>query len=177
MRIKSKIIAAALISAMGVAAVPAHAVVTVWTIQNGAFDDGTSFGGTFTHDSVTNQVSAFNIVTENGKLAGYAYSLATAQIHEDDRFGPNNILFLANLGNRYLNLAFADPLSGSATSHAILTTSSYECNNCSPSRRVSSGSVISGAVPEPASWAMMISGFGLLGGALRRRNHAVVSYA
>jgi hypothetical protein len=26
-----------------------------------------------------------------------------------------------------------------------------------------------GAVPEPASWAMMIAGFGLVGGALRRR--------
>jgi hypothetical protein len=25
------------------------------------------------------------------------------------------------------------------------------------------------AVPEPASWAMMISGFGLVGGAMRRR--------
>ncbi len=28
---------------------------------------------------------------------------------------------------------------------------------------------ISGAVPEPASWAMMIAGFGLVGGAVRRR--------
>lgn len=26
------------------------------------------------------------------------------------------------------------------------------------------------AVPEPASWAMMIAGFGLVGGALRRRS-------
>ena len=29
------------------------------------------------------------------------------------------------------------------------------------------------AVPEPATWAMMIGGFGLVGGALRRRNAAV----
>ena len=28
---------------------------------------------------------------------------------------------------------------------------------------------IEGAVPEPATWAMMISGFGLVGTALRRR--------
>jgi hypothetical protein len=28
---------------------------------------------------------------------------------------------------------------------------------------------ITGAVPEPASWAMMLAGFGLLGGAMRRR--------
>ena len=31
----------------------------------------------------------------------------------------------------------------------------------------------SGAVPEPASWAMMLGGFGLVGGAMRRRSAAV----
>lgn len=34
-----------------------------------------------------------------------------------------------------------------------------------------------GAVPEPATWAMMITGFGLVGGAMRRRNKVTVSYA
>ena len=33
------------------------------------------------------------------------------------------------------------------------------------------------AVPEPASWALMISGFGLIGGALRRRQRATVAFA
>ena len=36
------------------------------------------------------------------------------------------------------------------------------------------GAPVSG-VPEPASWAMMLSGFGLLGAAMRRRGQAVVS--
>jgi len=35
----------------------------------------------------------------------------------------------------------------------------------------------SGAVPEPASWAMMLGGFGLVGGALRSRRKAGVSFA
>lgn len=34
---------------------------------------------------------------------------------------------------------------------------------------------IADAVPEPATWAMMISGFGLIGGALRRRPRASTS--
>ncbi len=34
-----------------------------------------------------------------------------------------------------------------------------------------------GAVPEPASWAMMIGGFGLVGGAMRRRRKANVKVA
>ncbi|KAB7647476.1 PEPxxWA-CTERM sorting domain-containing protein [Polymorphobacter fuscus] len=33
----------------------------------------------------------------------------------------------------------------------------------------------SGAVPEPASWAMLITGFGLVGIASRRRRHAVAA--
>ena len=34
---------------------------------------------------------------------------------------------------------------------------------------------IHGAVPEPATWAMLITGFGLAGGALRRRRQSVVA--
>jgi hypothetical protein len=34
-----------------------------------------------------------------------------------------------------------------------------------------------GAVPEPASWAMMIAGFGLVGGAMRRRSSAKLAIA
>ncbi len=33
------------------------------------------------------------------------------------------------------------------------------------------------AVPEPASWAMMVGGFGLIGGALRYRRKTTVTFA
>ena len=35
----------------------------------------------------------------------------------------------------------------------------------------------SSTVPEPASWAMMIGGFGAVGGTLRRRNRKVAVFA
>ena len=36
----------------------------------------------------------------------------------------------------------------------------------------------SGAIPEPAAWALMLAGFGLVGGAMRRRQTSVrVTYA
>jgi len=35
----------------------------------------------------------------------------------------------------------------------------------------------SGAVPEPASWALMLGGFGLVGGALRSRRNTAVIFA
>lgn len=37
--------------------------------------------------------------------------------------------------------------------------------------------ITSGAVPEPATWAMMILGFGLIGAAMRRRQTVRVSFA
>jgi hypothetical protein len=36
---------------------------------------------------------------------------------------------------------------------------------------------LAGGVPEPATWAMMIGGFGLIGAALRRRRRLAVGYA
>jgi hypothetical protein len=36
---------------------------------------------------------------------------------------------------------------------------------------------VSAAVPEPATWAMMIGGFGMLGAAARRRARSSVTYA
>lgn len=36
-------------------------------------------------------------------------------------------------------------------------------------------SLVGGAVPEPATWAMMITGFGIVGGATRRRNSVRVT--
>jgi hypothetical protein len=38
-------------------------------------------------------------------------------------------------------------------------------------------SIVENAVPEPASWALMIAGFGLTGAAMRRRQRVSVSYA
>ena len=35
---------------------------------------------------------------------------------------------------------------------------------------------VQGAVPEPASWAMMLAGFGIVGGAMRRRQRMSVSF-
>lgn len=41
-------------------------------------------------------------------------------------------------------------------------------NNCDANFRVT-GNLVAAAVPEPTTWAMLILGFGVVGGALRRR--------
>ena len=39
------------------------------------------------------------------------------------------------------------------------------------------GDVLAGPIPEPSSWALTIAGFGLVGGAMRRRRTVRVTYA
>jgi hypothetical protein len=51
-------------------------------------------------------------------------------------------------------------------------TLSYDTRSANPG---DSFRVLTGAVPEPATWAMMILGFGLVGASLRRRGIAHVS--
>lgn len=42
---------------------------------------------------------------------------------------------------------------------------------------IAGAAIIAGTVPEPASWAMMIAGFGAIGGALRRRSRQAAAIA
>lgn len=51
---------------------------------------------------------------------------------------------------------------------APYTNCAGAANNCDANFRVT-GNLIAAAVPEPATWAMLIVGFGIVGGALRRR--------
>ncbi len=46
-----------------------------------------------------------------------------------------------------------------------------------PSTRNYAFRIVNAGVPEPAAWAMMIAGFGLVGGAMRKRTKVSVSYA
>ena len=66
--------------------------------------------------------------------------------------------------------------SGTVTGYDGYTTRTYN----DPNLLIAAGSVSlsgSAAVPEPASWAMMLGGFGLVGGAMRSRRKAAVSFA
>jgi hypothetical protein len=73
-----------------------------------------------------------------------------------------------------INIFTGQELSGDAylPGRAFFTTPVYpNCaitGHCDLNFRVT-GVTPAGAVPEPASWALMIAGFGLAGGALRRR--------
>ena len=69
---------------------------------------------------------------------------------------------------------FLTDLDGNPNGSATSAYSSGGAFFDSTSGRVS---IVEAAVPEPATWALMIAGFGLVGGAMRRRRIAKVSYA
>lgn len=129
-------------------------------------------------------------------LDGGSYSIA---------FGPTS-MFSFVLGSldtfNFLTLGFADGTSQTYQGGQITNDASYNSGsrtdvdtNGRVTYTVNSGPLISSAtfrssggnsfefdnlaaaVPEPAMWGMMILGFGLVGGALRRRTSTKVSFA
>ena len=66
--------------ALGVAAIagPATASILNWNLENVLFDDGGQASGTFSVDTTTGAVTAFDITTTTGSiLAGFHYDGAT----------------------------------------------------------------------------------------------------
>jgi len=58
----------------------------------------------------------------------------------------------------------------------LVVLNSYSSGTAVPQKVYFDNFSISG-VPEPASWAMMVGGFGLVGGAMRARRKAMLSFA
>jgi hypothetical protein len=76
----------------------------------------------------------------------------------------------ANLANSYLSNVRTGVWSGDVNAVRILASAG---NNSQNQIYLAASS----AVPEPATWAMMLSGFGLMGAAMRRRAQPKLSFA
>ncbi|QDZ08168.1 PEP-CTERM sorting domain-containing protein [Sphingomonas panacisoli] len=107
-------------------------------------------------------VSLPNIATTIGSV--YTFVLSNSSLRYGVVLGPD------------INIQTGQILGGDAyTGGQAFGVQSYpNCPNtpasqCDLNFRVS-GTTATGAVPEPATWAMMIAGFGMMGGALRRRS-------
>lgn len=73
-------------------------------------------------------------------------------------------------GGQVISLYLTDPVSGhfaDVGSNLTIVTGHYNFTLDSPSAVAGSGTVNLTAVPEPASWGLMVLGFGGLGAALR----------
>ena len=73
---------------------------------------------------------------------------------------------------------FTNPLvTFSFTGFDTTNIGGFEFSSTSNAFEFDNVAVVSGAVPEPATWAMMLFGFGVVGSALRRRNRSAIAVA
>jgi hypothetical protein len=144
-------------------------VVTLHTSNGSSCNDGTCFGahigdGTGTpqtfnwHDNADNQPGAFVTLT---KVGGGAFSLTSFDFFSYNDFSASATGY--DTLNFYGTGGTVNPGFLNVTSVTFYGSGSQELDNIT----------VNGGVPEPASWAMMLGGFGLVGGAMRRRRTAV----
>jgi hypothetical protein len=139
--------------------------------------NGSGLGGT---QIFSTQFTLPNTIPTSG-LNWFDFALPNVAVNTGSAY----TFVLSNSSLRYgvvlgpdVNIFTGVPLSGDAYAggQAFGVQSYPNCPNtpasaCDLNFRVS-GTSATGAVPEPATWAMMIGGFGMMGGALRRRSRA-----
>lgn len=162
-------------AALALAAAPTAASADVHWVLTGQFDDGGSLGGFFDIDQY-GFLTGYDVQTTAGTAeGGFDYTPS------DSYF--SNGAFYVDFEPQYqnaLHLAFADDLGTPVSNNPILGGSpgpSFECVNSwscyvpsgGTTRYIASGFAAAGggAVPEPAAWTLMLTGFGLLGATLR----------
>jgi hypothetical protein len=101
--------------------------------------------------------------------ADFSTMLGPKDLHEGDNFFTFGSLYSGGLFSGFINNN-----GGVLSGHGL----SFSMQTCSPGVptvgcQLSTGSAplfaVSGGVPEPASWALMLIGFGAIGSAMRRR--------
>ena len=162
-----------------IAVLPSAANADVTWLVNGTFDDGTTVTGTF-DINVYGYLENADLKTEtNGVFTGFEYTTVDSYVATGVTFVDFQPGYTSDL-----RLTFTDSLGAPEANNPIIGGEfgpSYECQgsySCyvpagGDTRYIASGFASAGAVPEPAAWALMISGFGLAGAALRRRRGAL----
>ncbi len=174
--------------ALAMTAMPAVAHPIVWTFTGVVMNEGRAVTGDFVYDADTLKVSNFTIntyATLGGADYGYSFAYDSGNTHTVVSSTPStgtNIQFIQNadVGTTSppdpvaatFDLFSAEltdaggvlPLAGSRTAEYL---------NSFPSQSIGFnpygvGSIVaSGSVPEPATWALMLCGVGMIGRSLR----------
>jgi hypothetical protein len=171
-----KLFGVALIAATALISSAAQADVH-WYVS-GTFDDGATITGTFDINQY-GYIANPDLTTDTGIFTGMNYTPATVSTNNTT----TSLTFDFNAYMDEMQLYFASDLNVGTATNALLTTSK-ECrgNYCGSgglTRHIVSGFASINpipSVPEPATWGLMIVGFGLTGAAMRRAKVRAVSY-
>jgi hypothetical protein len=148
-------------------------------ITTGTFDDSSSLSGQITVNVYGYvDLASLQLTTLSGAISGYVYTATTA---DPDGCGANCIGYGRTSPPYFggLQLTFANPLGSPGSDPIIGGGGGPSWENLSytiggpPVRFLVSG--VATAVPEPATWAMLIAGFVGLGAAGYRRARAVAA--
>ncbi len=165
-----KILVAGLGTLLAAVATPASAT----TFALGSFAGGfsTSYGNSSVASGAISDT--FNFTTSSGGASGSVISVA--QTGKDIALTSvmlDGTSFTQVLGGstELWQLALTNIASGA---HTITVLGNWDANGGSYGGQLDFSI---GTVPEPATWALMLAGFGIVGSALRRRNRLAVSFA
>jgi PEP-CTERM motif len=159
-------------AAMLMAAAPATAAVT-FELKDVTLQGGGMLTGDFVTSDDLTTLLGLDITSTAGDFGGRHFN-ETIYSLDDVTSGrmPANSSIRLDLGDLELQLAFGDLTAAGAS---LSDPNSSEHSRLAGTRLVTGGSIVAeapatAAVPEPATWVMMIGGFGLVGSILRRRS-------
>jgi hypothetical protein len=183
-----RLAASALVIGAACFSLPADASTIDWTLSGVTFDDGGTATGTFSTDSTSGDVIAFDIVTTPGTtLGGATYDSTASGIYSSNGVYSSNSFIVSNFNTfTYVNFEFVSPLTSPGTDDLILSIgtdyASYECNMCGTVRDIVSGEAVSGdnigTTPLPTTIPLFATGlgaFGLFGWRKKRKSSGVVA--
>ncbi len=163
-----------------------------WELVDFQFNDGGTAYGSFTYDSDTYQISNIDIYTTGGSMLSGRHFVSTAGewgnntsfgiLAFSDTTGPDftgagwfridaNINFNASPGtivNQWLDVG-----AESFCVNYVCSSAANEITNPGQSRDTISGYLVA-SVPEPETYAMMLTGLAMVGYGAFRRNKKIV---
>lgn len=172
---------AALLAACTMVASPAFAVKT-FHIQYVALSGNPANADFVISASDTlNAVGGYDILSVSGNVDGDLITGLELNLNQpnesnsiDHQWFFNNVLYMANPFLNTDGFVF-HTLSGKSGNLWGNSPDNYTLGTWTPVAgfAISTGNASIAAVPEPASWALMLGGFGLIGSAMRRRSTSV----
>src|SRR5262245_26431143 len=160
-------LASALLATMLAVSAPASADV-IYTLSGVTLAGGGTLTGSFAVNNALNSVTSANIVASaQGAFGGFSYVYPSAVLSQSL---PTQY-FQLDASGRQLRIYFNNP-GLTATGASINLGHSYDYDPHAGNRLITGGSLVVGAIPEPASLTILGIGLVLGAAALSRRQRA-----
>jgi hypothetical protein len=165
LRLPSVVLAAA----VALVATGVNAASTIWTLHNVNMSGGTALDGTFTTNSATGLITAWDVNMVGGPYGtGTGYHFSNLIANYASLTGPQSFE-VNNFGGGDAAWTFISSLAGAPRGGSVdISTASFFCQACGNYSVAGEGGFATANVPEPATWAIMLAGFAGAGAALRR---------